>query len=206
MKTVRISLFLLPLLLFLSACGDTPKKAETTPKEPEKVEPVTGRTAFQKMYVTARTWAPDAEILRVQSIKLEDVPPEPGKAGAWEALFVSQTLGRARSYTFAVTEGPGNIRKGVFAGPEQSYSPRGITRPFVIAALKIDSSDALEVATKEGAEYAKKNPDMNILYLLEATREFPNPAWRVVWGESVGTSGFSIYVDATTGKFLKRMR
>jgi hypothetical protein len=29
--------------------------------------------------------------------------------------------------------------------------------------------------------------------------------WRVIWGESVSTSNFSIYVDANQGKYLDKM-
>ena len=46
---------------------------------------------------------------------------------------------------------------------------------------------------------------MNIAFVLEKTSKFPDPAWRVVWGESVGTSNFSIYVDSSTGAFLEKM-
>ena len=47
---------------------------------------------------------------------------------------------------------------------------------------------------------------MPVTFLLEFTKRFPNPAWRVIWGESVGTSDFSIFVDATTGEYLETMR
>ena len=59
---------------------------------------------------------------------------------------------------------------------------------------------------KKGADYAKKNPDKTITFLLEQTDRFPNPAWRVVWGETVGSSSYSIFVDATTGEYLRTVR
>jgi hypothetical protein len=58
----------------------------------------------------------------------------------------------------------------------------------------------------KGAEYDKKNPGKTITFVLEKTSRFTDPAWRVIWGESVGTSNFSIFVDASTGKYLETMR
>ena len=52
----------------------------------------------------------------------------------------------------------------------------------------------------------KKNPDMNILFVLELTSRHPNPNWRVVWGDSIGTSNYSILVDASTGQYSETMR
>jgi hypothetical protein len=72
-----------------------------------------------------------------------------------------------------------------------------------MAAIKVDSDEAYQTALKKGAEYDKKNPGKPIILLLEANNQFPDPSWRVIWGESVGTSNFSIYVDASTGGYLE---
>jgi hypothetical protein len=158
------------------------------------------------MYTVARSWAPDVQVLQLRSIQLREVPAAPGKSGAWQATFVSRSRNRARSYTYSVIEGEGNLHKGTFAGLEENWSgPRPHSQPFVMAAVKVDSTAAYETALKRGADYAKKNPDMPINFLLEAG-EFPNPAWRVIWGASVGTSSFSIYVDASLGDYLRTMR
>ena len=42
-------------------------------------------------------------------------------------------------------------------------------------------------------------------FLGKFTPRFPDTTWRVVWGESVGTSDYSVFVDASTGQFLERM-
>jgi hypothetical protein len=168
---------------------------------------VTGLRALYQMYTAARGWAADAQPLTMNSINLAEVKPEPGKAAAWQVTFVSPSGSKARSYTYSVIEAQGNLHKGVFAGLDQGWSgPRGNQKPFLMAAARKDSDTAYEVAIKKGAEYAKKNPDKPISYLLELTNRFPNPAWRVVWGESVGTSNFSVFVDASTGLYLETMR
>ena len=194
------------LLLLLTCCSETPKTEAT--KEPEKPaeQPLSGRQAFQRMYPAARIWATDAQPLQLRSIDLQDVKAERGKAGAWQAIFVSATLGKARSYTFSVNEAPGNLHQGVFAGLEESWSgPRGQSTPFDIAAIKTDSDEAYRTAAQHGADYIKKNPTKPVSFVLERTNRFPDPTWRVIWGESVGTSDFSVFVDASTGKYSETM-
>ena len=34
---------------------------------------------------------------------------------------------------------------------------------------------------------------------------FPDPTWRVIWGESVSASDYSVFIDATTGMLLEKM-
>jgi hypothetical protein len=108
-----------------------------------------------------------------------------------------------------VIEAPGNLHKGVFALGEEGWSGRGPSKPFSIQALKIDSDAAYETAVKKGkkaAEYIKANPDKNVVFLLEQTNKFPSLTWRVIWGESVGTSNYSVFVDASSGEYLETMR
>jgi hypothetical protein len=188
----------------LAGCSDAPK-AEPAKKEELKkeAEPITGKNAFFKVYVTARSWANDAQCLSVVNIPIAEVKPAPGKYGAWRVTVVSPSKLRKRSYTWSAVEAEGNLHEGVFPGPEETYTPSSTMRPFLIAALKVDTDAALKVAEEKSAEYIKRNPDMRINYLLELGDKHPNPAWRVIWGDSVGTSGHSVFVDATTGTYLE---
>ncbi len=190
------------LLMSLSGCSsDAPapvKKAEEKP-----AEPVSGRQALQQMYIAARAWAADIQIVKLTSMQLPEVKVEPGKAAAWQALFVSPSQGKTRSWTYSVVESEGNLHKGVFAGTDSGTL--GSAKSFQIAAVKIDSGDAYETAMKKGADYDKKNPGKPITFLLEETPKFPDPTWRVIWGESAGTSNFSVFVDASTGGYLEIM-
>jgi hypothetical protein len=194
------------LLVLLAGCGEAPKPVEK--KEPEKPpEPVTGRYAFQQMFASARLWAPDVQGLRLRSLPLAGLKPAPGKAGAWEATFVSPSRQRVRMYTYSIREEAGNLHKGVFAGLEEVWTgPRGQEMPWLVAALKVDSDQAYETARKKSEAYIKKNPDKPIHFLLHLTPRHPNLAWRVIWGESVSTSNYSVYVDASTGQYLETMR
>ena len=192
--------------MMFSACSEAPPKpAEKTPEAPP--EPVSGNTAFFRMYAAARGWTADLQPLRMNSINLPEVKREPGKAAAWQVMFVSPEKQRARPYTYSVIEAPGNLHKGVFAGLEGGWSgPRGNTTPFLIAAVKIDTETAYQTAMKNGgAEYDKKNPGKPITIMLEKNTKYPDPVWRIIWGESLGTSNFSVFVDASTGDFKEKM-
>ena len=145
----------------------------------------------------------DAQPLQLRSINLQELKSEKGKAGAWQAAFVSPQGGRARSYTFSILEAAGNLHQGVFAGPVEGWSgPSAQTRPFLIAAIKVDSDEAYNTAAKHSAEYVRKHPGLPVSFLLEQTNRFPDLAWRVIWGESVSTSDNSVFVDASTGAYL----
>jgi hypothetical protein len=196
-------LLVLPLLALLSACSDSPTTEKA--KEPQKPpEPLTGRQAFQRMYPMARSWALDATPMRVRSVLLS-AKPEKGKADAWEATFVSKSLAKSKTFTYSTVESAGNLHQGVFAGLEDGYSgPQGGAFPFEIAAIKTDSDQAYDVAAEKSADYIKKNPNKPITYLMEQTRRFPDVTWRVVWGDSVSSSDYSVFVDASTGKYLEK--
>jgi len=196
------------LFLAFAGCSEAPKTVEK--KEAEKpLEAATGMSALYKMYQVARSWGgPDTRVLKMTSMFLNEVPSVPrGKAAAWEATFVAPSKNMARSYTYSIIEVQPTLHKGVFAGPEQGWSAaRGNQTPFLMAAVKVDTDKAFETALKNGAEYDKKNPDRPILILLEKNTKFPNPVWRFVWGESLGTSNFSIFIDTSLGDFMEKMR
>jgi hypothetical protein len=186
---------------FFAACSPSPT-AETKKEAPPPPEPFTGRQAFQQMFVQARTWSVDAAPLELHSINLKGVKSGAGKAGAWRATFVSEAHARSRSYTWSAIEGEG-LHQGVFADQEERWAgPNADRKPFLIAALRHDSDEAWQVAADKGAAYIAKHPDTPVSYLLTLSNRFPDVAWRVVFGDSVSTSDFSVFVDATSGKLL----
>ena len=195
--------------LFLGMLGCSEAPQTEAKKEPQKPpEPLTGQSALFRMYQSARSWGPDAQVLNMTSSLISEVPDVPrGKAAVWEATFVSANRSQARSFTFSIIEALPTLHKGVFAGLEQGWSgPRGNTAPFLMAAVKVDMDAAYETALKNGgADYDKKTPGKPITLLLEKNTKFPDPVWRVIWGESLGTSNFSVFVDASTGEFKEKM-
>ncbi|HWR51486.1 MAG TPA: hypothetical protein VN428_10285 [Bryobacteraceae bacterium] len=194
---------LVPVLLLLSGCSEPQRPAEAPTAEAAPAEPVSAQSAFHKMFISARSWASDAQPLRIAQIDVDEVKVEGGKAAAWEAVFVSQGQRLARRYIYSVVHRPvRNLRGGVTADPQEQWSGGSGPTPFLMLAFKTDSTAAYKVAMEKGAAYAKKHPDQEVKFLLEKTNRFPNPAWRVFWGESVSTSPYSIFVDASTGQYL----
>jgi hypothetical protein len=200
------------MLAMLAACSDTPVATETK-KEPEKLEPATGLSALFKMYQMARSWGGlETQVFKMQSILLPEFKDAPrGTAAAWQATMVSAAKGASKDYTYSIVEGEGNLHKGAFAGSESGWTgARGVNSPFLMAAVKVDTDAAYKTAIdtpqSKAAEYDKKNPGKPILIVLERTNKHPNPAWRIVWGESLGTSNFSVLIDASTGAYLETMR
>ena len=154
------------------------------------------------MYPQARRWAVDAQPLQLRNIPVAEVKAAKGKAGAWQAIFVSPSQAKARTFTFSVVEAEGGLHQGVFGALEEGYSPQSSSSPFEISAIRVDSDEAYQTAAKKSDEYMRKNPGKPISFLLEQTKRYPNVTWRVIWGESVATSDYSVFVDASTGALL----
>ena len=100
MKLKSAALAVLPIL-FVCGCSDSTQPAEKKAVAPP--QPIKGRSALYSMFNMARSWGPDAQVLQLNSIDLPDVKRERGKAAAWQATFVSEQLGRKRSYTYSLS-------------------------------------------------------------------------------------------------------
>ena len=185
--------------LFLLDCssGSSPKAIEKPP------EPVTGLHALYQMYTFARTWAQDLKVIRLASMAVSEVKAQRGKAAAWQVQFSSETLGKARTYTFSVYDESVTVRKGIFADSAGPLS--GDTRSFVIGQATTDSDQAWEISLGHGKKYSDEHPDMPVSFILESDRQTGSPVWRVIWGVSAATSGFSVVVDAHAGTYIKSM-
>lgn len=192
----------LGLILLLSACSDP---TDTKVKEPEKPPaPVTAQSAFLYTYPAARAWAGDSLPVRIRSINLADVPSDHGKAGAWEISYVSASRQEARIFTWSAIEASETLHKGIFGGKAQAWTGSGSQqKPFMASDFHIDSPKALDAATEAAKVYLDKpgtKPAIN--FLVEFTPRFPNPVWRVMWGESAGSAEFTVFIDTTNGKVV----
>ena len=189
----------------ITDASSTLEQPLTGQQPPTGQQPLTGRQALQEMYDAARRSDPSVRPIRVNSILLPEVRAEPGSAAAWQAIFVSAGQSAA-IYTDSIADWEGILHKGVFPRLHQSWSGSpGASKPFPVAAIKIDSDQAYQTALRKGAEYDKKNPGKPINLILEDNNKFSDASWRVMWGETAGTSNFSIYVDASTGAYLETM-
>src|SRR5262249_50244695 len=136
------------------------KKATTEGAGPAAPKPAlkeaqydAGRTAFQRMFVAARAWAPDVRPFRLQSQFTADAPTAEGKAGLWRASFASPSRRMMKLFVWSGLVGPDAPEQGISFSAEDSWSPaNSSTLPFDIAFLKVDSDKAYEVAQQNGGE------------------------------------------------------
>ncbi|MCU1327820.1 MAG: hypothetical protein JWN34_3190 [Bryobacterales bacterium] len=198
----REILALAPAALLLTSCGPDAAEKAAAEKAALPAEPITGLRALYQMYGMARNWAPDVKVLRIASINVSQVKPQPGKSGAWQTIFASEAKAQKRAFTTSVFDVSVTLRKGTFPDtPSQWVDDK---RAVAIAQIHTDTDKAFEVAMAHGGDYARKNPTMPISYLLELDRNVNLPMWRVIWGQSVGTSTFSVLIEAASGTFMAK--
>lgn len=196
MKTILISI---ALLLSLTACTS---KTAVKPEE-KTVQADTGRIAFQRLYVTARSWAADAQPVGLQSQALPEATGHEGKAAVWRATFASETRRRIKPYSWSGAAGKDEPAAGVSSEADDSYTPSNVsTRPFRVAFLKTDSDKAFEVAQQHGGKaLIEKNPDLPVSYTLSWDAAQEQLVWHVRYGAS--ENSLQVVVDAATGAFLR---
>ena len=175
---------------------------------PEPFKPITGRSAFYKVFPVARQWAQDAQGIQLISLYLSEVKDPPaGTAGAWQAIFASRTKAKMKTFTWAVADAPGNLKKGVFESDETEFSGKlDQALPFFPQALHIDSDEAYKAATAKPDKNIAANAKLPVNYVLEyVPSRFSDLTWRIMWGESVGTAAYSVFVDASAGGVLEKL-
>ena len=196
----------LALLALLSACSsESSKPAEPAKPEPKKPELITGRSAFQKLYIAARGWAPDAKPYRLDSSATSDGNGHDGKWAVWRAGFASPSRRSEKSYTWSGSEAEGAPSRGVNPGIEDSYSPsNSTTQVFDMAFLKKDSDEAFATAQKHGGDKVlEKAPDTPVIYVCDWNRNTNELVWHVIYGASREGAKLTVSVNASTGEFIR---
>jgi hypothetical protein len=190
----RLVMVLLSLAV-ISGCNSEPTQPQQKPEPPEVI---TGRSGFQKLYVAAHGWAPDAKPYQLQSQVVGGNNGEEGKAVVWRAAFASPSQGKSKPYVWSGTDSPDAPSRGVTPGSEDNYSPRNT---FDINFLKVDSDKAYEVAQKHGGDKITGTP---IIYLLDWAAGENKLVWHVIYGASRSDAKLVIDVDATSGNFMRK--
>src|SRR5260370_9613699 len=141
----RLALVML-VTAVISGCTSEPTQTE---QKPQPTEVLTGRSAFQQLYVSARGWAADARPYQLQSQVIGDSKFKDGKAALWRAGFASQQMRGSKPYPWSVIDSPDAPSRGISPGTHDSHLPRNA---FDINFLKLDSDKAFEVAQKHGGD------------------------------------------------------
>ena len=198
-------------LALLVSCSPE-KKAKSQPASQPAAKPAakeaqfeTGRTAFQKMFLAARLWAPDVRPFRLQSQFTADAPTAEGKAGLWRASFASPSKRMMKLFAWSGLVGPDAPEQGISFSAEDSWNPsNSSTVPFDIAFLKVDSDKAYEVAQKNGGDkLTKKDPKQPVIFQLAWDASKNQLVWHVLYGENPTETKLRIAVDATSGNFIR---
>jgi len=193
-------------LAFLAGCSSqTSQPAPAQKPQPKSPEPVTGRYAFQKLYVTAHGWARDAQPYRLASQNIGEFKGQGGKAVLWNAAFASPLQRAVKPYTWSGIDSPDAPSRGVNPGVEDNYvASNASTQIFDIAFLKIDSDKALEIAQKHGGDkLLQKEPDTPVLFALDWNRATNELTWHVIYGNSRDEAKLRVAVNASSGEFLR---
>lgn len=193
----RLSVLLL-FVAVISGCNSQPSQP-AAPKT-EAPEFLTGRAAFQKLYVTAHGWAPDVRPYQLQSGVVGDNKGRDGKAVVWTARFVSASMHSSKPYTWSGIDSPDAPSRGISPGSQDNFTPGN---DFDVQFLKIDSDKAFEEAQKHGGEkLLKEKPETPVTYLLEFNRSSSHLIWHVIYGTSRNDAAMVIDIDGNGGGFL----
>ncbi len=198
----RVYLALLAVV-FLTGCSSEPSKPAESPK-PMAPEVLSGRSAFQKMYIQARGWAADAQPFRLESQYNKDSNGRDGKAAVWRASFASPSKGSVKPFVWSGTDSSDAPSRGVNPGSEDAYSPSNSnTQIFDVAFMKVDSDKAFEEAQKHGGDKVlDKNPELPLLYVADWNGRKNELIWHVIYGDNPDSAKLRVAVNASTGEFL----
>src|SRR5437867_11638270 len=110
----KLALLLLALVV-ISGCSSESNAPEQKP-QPQPPELLTGRSAFQRLYVAARGWASDARPYLLQSQSIGDIKDKDGKEALSRAGFASELQRRSRPDMWSGTNRPDAPDRGVAPG------------------------------------------------------------------------------------------
>ncbi len=201
----KLLMAMLPLLLMAGCSSQPPQQAKTEKPQPKPPEFVTGRTAFQRLYIAARGWARDAQPYRLESMITSDSKGKEGKAAVWRAFFGSPLQHGVKPYIWSGEEAPDAPPRGINPGTADNYSPtNSSTRVFDVAFLKVDSDKALETAQKHGGEKVlTKDPDTPVFYVLDWSQATNELIWHVIYGANRDEAKLKVAVNASSGDFIR---
>ena len=189
------------VVCLLAGCTSQPNQPEQK-AQPKPPELLTGRSAFQQLYIAARGWSPDSRPYQVQSQTIGDSKGKDGKAVFWRAAFASERLHAARPFVWSGTESPDGLTRGISPGAQDNYLP---TNSFDVAFLKIDSDKAFETAQKHGGDkILETSSDTPVSYLLDWNSGENNLVWHVIYGNSRNDAKLVADINASTGEFLRK--
>jgi hypothetical protein len=191
------------VLALLTGCTSDSDKPEAPPA-PKPAELITGRSAFQKMFIAARGWQRDSQGYRLECQATKDGNGHDGKCAIWRASFASPAARSVKPFLWSGSALADAPARGVNPGTEDTYSPtNSSTHVFDIAFLKIDSDQALATAQKHADKILEKDPDTPVTFICDWNHNTNQLIWHVIYGSSRESAKLTVSVDASSGDFIR---
>jgi hypothetical protein len=205
MKRLVTPVLVLALAALMSACSSQPSGKPASQAAAKPPEYLAARSAFQQLFVSARSWAGDVRPFQLQSQFTPDAPTNQGQAGLWRGSFASPAKRSMKLFVWSGLSGPDAPDRGVSFSPEDSWNPSNpSTVVFDPAFLKVDSDKAYDVAQQHGGEkLTKADPKQPVFFMLDWKPSEAKLIWHVIYGSSQDEAKLRVAVDATTGEFLR---
>jgi hypothetical protein len=201
--TAIFATVLLMILALLAGCDSNPApQAKPEPKPPEQL---TGRAAFQKVFIAARNYAADVKPFRIESTPSPDGNGHDGKSAIWRASFASATQRGVKPFIWSGSNAPDAPSRGVSPGNEDTYNPSNAsTQIFDVAFLKVDSDQAFAEAQKHGGDKVlEADPTTPVLYICDWNHNTNELIWHVIYGASRETAKLTVAINASSGVFIR---
>jgi hypothetical protein len=203
--TATFSAVLFILLALFVACDSNPAKPPEAKPEVKAPELLTGRAAFQKVFIAARNYAADVKPFRIESTPSSDGNGHDGKAAIWRASFASAMQHGVKPFFWSGSNAPDAPSRGVSPGNEDSYNPSNAsTQIFDVAFLKVDSDQAFTEAQKHGGDKVlEKDPNTPVIYICDWNHNTNELVWHVIYGDSRENAKLTVSINASTGAFIR---
>jgi hypothetical protein len=193
------------LLALLAGCESNTAKPPEAKAEVKAPELLTGRAAFQKVFIAARNYAADVKPFRIESTPSTDATGHDGKSAIWRASFASAMQHGVKPFFWSGSNAPDAPSRGVSPGNEDSYNPSNAsTQIFDVAFLKVDSDQAFAEAQKHGGDKVlEKDPNTPVIFICDWNHNTNELVWHVIYGDSREAAKLAVSINASTGAFIR---
>jgi hypothetical protein len=204
LTTIFVAVLLISLAL-LAACDSNTAKPSQAKPESKAPELLTGRAAFQKVFIAARNYAADVKPFRIESTPSTDGNGHDGKSAIWRASFASPAQHGVKPFIWSGTDASDAPSRGVSPGNEDTYNPSNAsTQIFDVAFLKVDSDQAFSEAQKHGGDkLLEKDPTTPVIFICDWNHNTNELTWHVIYGGSREAAKLTVAINASTGAFTR---